>query len=89
MRDLPTIPENEAPVSGSRIVKDADFVGGDARIAGHRISVWVLDGYRRLGMTDEQLLLAYPSLTLADLAAAWAYADANKAEIEQALRENQ
>jgi uncharacterized protein (DUF433 family) len=72
----------------SRIVKTPDICGGDARIAEHRISVWVLEGYRRLGMTDVELLKAYPSLTLADLAAAWAYADANKEEIDQALQEN-
>lgn len=73
----------------SRIAKDADYVGGDARIVGHRIPVWVLEGYRRLGMTDAQLLAAYPTLTLPDLTAAWAYADANAEEIEQALRDNQ
>jgi uncharacterized protein (DUF433 family) len=84
-----TFPEHEAAPAACRIVKDAVHVGGDARIAGHRISVWVLEGYRRLGMTDSQLLAAYPSLTPDDLAAAWAYADAHKEEIEQALRENQ
>jgi uncharacterized protein (DUF433 family) len=88
-----TEPENGAlsPVggqNGDRIAKDAEIVGGDARIAGHRIPVWVLEGYRRLGMTDEQILVAYPTLTLPDLVAAWAYVDANQEEIEQALREN-
>jgi uncharacterized protein (DUF433 family) len=89
MHELSSSSKGKTPLTGHGIVKDADFVGGDARIAGHRISVWVLEGYRRLGMTDERILEAYPSLTLSDLAAAWDYVSANKEEIEQALRENQ
>ena len=34
--------------------------GGDACIAGTRIPVWVLEGFRRLGWTDATILASYP-----------------------------
>jgi uncharacterized protein (DUF433 family) len=76
------------PAARSRITKDPTICGGDACIRGHRIPVWVLAGYRRLGLTDEEILRAYPSLTSADLEAAWEYAAAHPEEITRAIREN-
>jgi uncharacterized protein (DUF433 family) len=73
----------------SRISKLPDVQGGDACIHGHRIPVWVLVGYRRLGSSDAQILTYYPQLTEADLAAAWDYARAHPDEIEQAITENE
>jgi uncharacterized protein (DUF433 family) len=73
----------------SRIVKTPDVCSGDARVDGHRIPVWVLVGYRRLGLSDAEILHAYPSLNAADVAAAWEYAAANAAEIDQDIRENE
>jgi len=43
----------------------------------------------RLGATDGELLRAYPSLTPADLEAAFAYAAANVEEIDRAISENE
>ncbi len=76
-------------VTTDRITKTPGVCGGDACIRGHRIPVWVLVGYRRLGKKDDDLLQAYPSLTLADLEAAWEYAAANPDEIDRAIRENE
>lgn len=73
----------------SGIEKRGDIQGGDACIRGTRVPVWVLANYRRLGMTDTQILEASPSLTTADLEAAWAYAAANAEEIDRAIRENE
>jgi uncharacterized protein (DUF433 family) len=75
--------------TASWISKQPDRMGGDACIRETRIPVWVLVGYRRVGQSDTELLRAYPSLTLADLEAAWSYAEANSEEIEQAIRENE
>jgi uncharacterized protein (DUF433 family) len=61
----------------------------DACVHGTRIPVWVLDNCRRLGMTDAQILSAYHSLTPPDLEAASDYVAANRAESEQAIRENE
>ena len=77
------------PAITERITKTAGVCGGDACIRNHRIPVWVLIGYRRLGMTDAQILQAYPSLERADLEAAWQYAAANPEEIERAIQENE
>ena len=71
------------------IAKSPDHCGGDARIRDSRIPVWVLVNYRRLGGSDADLLRDYPSLTPADLEAAWAYAAANAEEIDRAIRENE
>lgn len=77
------------PTLTDRISKTPGVCGGDACIRGHRIPVWVLEGYRRLGRSDEQLLRSYPSLTLADLKAAWDYVAAHSEEIDRAIRENE
>ena len=76
-------------MSASWISKRLDRCGGDACIRERRIPVWVLVGYRRLGMTDADILRAYPTLTQDDLEAAWAYAAANAEEIDEAIRANE
>lgn len=70
------------------IFKTPDLCGGSACVAHFRIPVWVLDGYRQLGLTDAELLETYPMLTPEHLTAAWAYADANPDEIAEEVREN-
>jgi uncharacterized protein (DUF433 family) len=77
------------PATIERITKTPGVCGGDACIRGHRIPVWVLVNYRRLGGGDAVLLRDYPSLTAADLEAAWEYAGAHAEEIERAIRENE
>ncbi len=77
------------PATIDRITKTQRVCGGDACIRGHRIPVWLLVGYRQLGKSDADLLRDYPSLSLADLQAAWEYAAANSAEIDLAIRENE
>jgi uncharacterized protein (DUF433 family) len=72
-----------------RITKSPDICGGDACIKGHRIPVWTLVNYRRLGGSEEDILRAYPSLTAADLGDAWGYAAGHRAEIDHAIRENE
>jgi uncharacterized protein (DUF433 family) len=71
------------------VTKTPNIQGGDACIQGTRIPVWVLVNCRRLGMSDAEILHGYPSLILADLEAAWAYAAANPEEIDSAIRENE
>src|SRR5438128_10746419 len=75
--------------TASWISKRPDRCGGDACIRDSRIPVWVLVNYRRLGGSDQDLLRDYPSLTAADLEAAWEYAAAHQEEIESAIRENE
>ena len=74
---------------GPGIEKSAGVVGGDACIRHTCILVWGLAGYRRLGLSDAQLLENFPTLKAIDLANAWAYVAAHHDEIEQAIRENE
>lgn len=64
-------------------------VCGDACIRQTRIPVWVLVNARRLGISEAELLEDYPTLRAADLANAWAYAEAYSDEIEIAIREQE
>ena len=63
--------------------------GGEARIAGTRIPVWVLVQFRKLGTSEAEILRAYPTLRAEDLANAWAYYRANKALVEEQILENE
>ena len=75
---------------GSWIEKNPGVIGGDACVRLTRIAVWMLVESRRLGFTDEELLDRHVvPLTQADLDAAWAYYEANREEIDQAIRENE
>lgn len=76
------------PSKGRGIEKTPGVCGGSARIAGTRVPVWTLESLRRLGAAEAQLLDSYPSLTASDLADAWVYAEARKAEIDREIGEN-
>jgi uncharacterized protein (DUF433 family) len=75
--------------AASRIYKNPRVAGGDACVGDTRIPVWSLVRFRQLGRTDEQLLGDFPSLTAADLAAAWSYAAEHGDEIDRALLEQE
>lgn len=71
------------------IEKTSGVVGGDACIVRTRIPVWALEGYQRLGLSDAQLLENFPTLKMADLRNTWAYVASHRAEVDQAIRDNQ
>jgi len=73
---------------GGGIEKTPGVCGGSACIAGTRITVWGLVEARRIGYSEADLLISYPSLSATDLANAWAYAEAFPAEIETEIWEN-
>jgi type III restriction enzyme len=79
---------DEVAVDQPRIVATPGICGGSARVYGTRIPVWGLEVGRRVGRSDKNLLRAYPSLTAADLQAAWRYVDAHREQIEAEIREN-
>jgi uncharacterized protein (DUF433 family) len=66
-----------------------EVCGGEACIVRTRIPVWLLENARRLGVTEQELLVAYPSLRAEDLVNAWAYARAHVTEIDEQIRENE
>ncbi|CAN5579741.1 DUF433 domain-containing protein [soil metagenome] len=63
--------------------------GGEPRIVGSRIPVWVLEQARRLGASEADLLGSYPTLRAEDLAHAWAYVRAHPEEIDRQIHENE
>ena len=63
--------------------------GGDPCVARTRIPVWLLETYRRLGVTERDLLDSYPSLRAEDLANVWALARIHAAEIDSQIQANE
>lgn len=74
---------------GAGIESTPGVCGGDARVANTRIPVWTLEGYRRMGMTEAQILAAYPGLRATDLVNSWAYVAAHRNEVDRLIRENE
>jgi uncharacterized protein (DUF433 family) len=72
----------------SWITKKPDRCGGDACVRDTRITVWGLVEWRRLGLTDEQILQAIQGLTPTNLEAAWEYHAAHQEEIDETIRAN-
>lgn len=70
---------------GRGVYKDPRVSGGDACVGNTRIPVWTLVAYRDLGRQDQDLLRDFPSLSAADLEAAWAYARQHPEEIREAI----
>lgn len=64
-------------------------VGGQARVPGTRVPVWVLESYRQLGLTDADILRQYPRLSARNLVDAWAYVASHRDEIDHAIALNQ
>jgi uncharacterized protein (DUF433 family) len=63
--------------------------GGEPCIVRTRIPVWLLEQSRRQGISEADLLRAYPTLCAADLVHAWSYVRNHPAEIERQIRENE
>ena len=76
-------------VTASWISKQPDRCGGDACVRDTRITVWGLVAYRRLGMSDAEIMPAVQGLSAVDLEAAWEYAAAQPDEIDEAIRANE
>ncbi len=64
-------------------------MGGAACIRNTRISVWMLEEARRLGISEANLLHNYPGLTARDLANAWDYVRSHQSEIEADIKANE
>lgn len=71
------------------VESNPEVCGGDACIVRTRIPVWILEGYRRGGLSDAEILDSYPTLRAEDLVNAWAYAGRHRDEIDRAIRENE
>lgn len=77
------------PVEFPSVVSTPNVCGGSPRLIRTRIPVWLLEQMRNLGFNDAKILECYPTLTAGDLAQAWGYAAAHKAEIDREIEENE
>jgi uncharacterized protein (DUF433 family) len=86
----PNIPAQSAdgvtsghPADRVRIVSTPGVCGGRPRIDGHRIQVEdIAIWHERMGMSPDQIVSEYPSITLADVHAALAYYFENRDRID-------
>jgi uncharacterized protein (DUF433 family) len=81
------VPNSDIP--GRSIVETPGICGGSPRIYGTRIPVWVLEGARRLGWSDFDLLENYPTINQADLEMAWTFVETQAERIEFEIYENE
>ena len=76
-------PNAEHPADRLRIVSTPGICGGRPRIDGHRIQVEdVAIWHERMGMSPDEIVSEYPSITLADVHAALAYYYENRERID-------
>jgi uncharacterized protein (DUF433 family) len=76
------------PISPEHIEATPGVCGGKPRIAGHRIRVQdIVLVHQRQGMGPDEIVSAYPTVTLADVYAALAYYHGHQAEIDAHIRE--
>ncbi len=82
MSYVPAIPEHIEITPG--------VCGGKPRIAGHRIKIQdIAIWHERMGMSPDEIVYHYPSLTLADVYAALAYYHGHLEEIRQQIAEDE
>jgi uncharacterized protein (DUF433 family) len=63
--------------------------GGKPRLAGHRIKVQdVVIWHEQMGLSPDEIISHYPTITLADVYAALAYYHDHREEIRQQIRED-
>ena len=78
-----------ATVITERITKTADICGGKACVAGHRVRVMdIVMRHEDLGLSPDEIVAAYPELTLSDVHAALTYYFDNVDEIRDDIRRN-
>ncbi len=67
-----------------------DVCGGKPRIAGHRIKVRdIVIWHQRMGMSPDEIVYHYPTITLADVYAALAYYHDHQEEIRQDIKSSE
>ena len=63
--------------------------GGSARVVRTRIPVWTLDAARHQGLSEGEILMAFPRLRAEDVVHAWAYTRSHLEEIAEEIKANE
>lgn len=80
----------QLPVIAEHIELTPGVCGGKPRIAGHRIKVQdIAIWHERMGMSPDEIVSNYPSITLSDVYAALAYYHDHLAEIRGHIQEDE
>src|SRR2546423_9517217 len=88
--DRPIESPRVPPADRVRIVSMPGVCGGRPRIDGHRITVEdVAIWHERMGMSPDEIVSAYPSITLSDVHSALAYYFENRERIDAEIREGE
>ena len=78
------------PIISEHIEITPGVCGGKPRIAGHRIKVQdIVIWHERMGMSPDEIVSQYPTITLADVYAALAYYHDHLQEIRQQSDEDE
>ncbi|HVC94580.1 MAG TPA: DUF433 domain-containing protein [Pirellulales bacterium] len=78
------------PIIAEHIEITPGICGGKPRIAGHRIRVQdVVVWHERMGMSPDEIVIHYPSITRADVHAALAYYHDHAEEISDQIAEGE
>ena len=80
-------PEAVIPIIGEHIAIKPGHCGGKPHVRGHRIKVQhVAVWHERMGMTAEEIVATYPTLSLPDVYAALAYYHGHRPEIDADIK---
>jgi uncharacterized protein (DUF433 family) len=80
----------ESPQDRVRIVSTPGTCGGRPRIDGHRVTVAdVAIWHQRMGMSPDEIVSAYPTISLSDVHGALAYYYENRERIDADIREGE
>jgi uncharacterized protein (DUF433 family) len=86
----PSEPAQVLPSERVRIISTPGVCGGRPRIDGHRITVDnIAVWHERMGMSPDEIVSAYPTLTLSDVHAALAYYYDHRAQMDALIREGE
>jgi uncharacterized protein (DUF433 family) len=89
MTSQPVSQPETVPIIGEYIAIKPGYCGGKPHIAGHRIKVQhVAVWHERMGMTPEEIVATYPTLTLPAVHAALAYYYSHRADIDADIQED-
>jgi len=90
MRSQQTDSRQAPPADRVRIVSTPGVRGGRPRIDGHRITVAdVAIWHERMGMSPDEIVSAYPSITLSDVHAALAYYYEHRERVDADIMEGE
>lgn len=76
------------PTEHPHIEIQEGFCGGRPKISSTRLPVWVIVGYHKMGLSDDEIMMLYPYITAAQYYDALSYYYDHKDEVDDFLAQN-